>query len=64
MEDSSMTEPKDQAATKTDRQSKVSIQGRDDDKELDAEIVRDLEADDQAANARGGKPCNNTAQAL
>jgi hypothetical protein len=49
-----MTNPKDASEKRTDREAEAQPRTRDDVEELDAEIVGDLEAEDDADVVRGG----------
>jgi hypothetical protein len=51
-----MTKAKDRTESAKDQESKAGSKRPDDGQELDAEIVRDLEVDEQANDVRGG-PC-------
>ena len=49
-----MTNPKDRTASTKDRAADHPPQKPDKDHELDAEILRDLEPDEQSDDVRGG----------
>jgi hypothetical protein len=54
-----MTQAKDRTESAKDQESMAGSKRPDDGQELDAEIVRDLEVDEQASDVRGG-PCSHS----